>query len=656
MGNVACCKKPNEIIDDKDLLKQKSTMRRNELLNNNIICQENPFLKTNHIEKPIINLNINANNINSNANTIDEENKIIIDLERNNIEHQATNGPSDNMRRRKQKNIQNEKHPSKDVKYNENINNKKLKEQNMNINEFNKVDELREKQLICENKIIENDTNIKNININSNKNMNINLVNGNNINLNNINANNNTNNYKIQNNLQINNNVNNNKIQNNQLDDDNNEKSPMDNKRKNRNNNILKDNNINTININKDIDGNNQLSEPRNSDDNNYPQKRLENQNIISVEQNHNDLQEKNLEENNKYFIHPTNQSIEFINNSNYIPKELLSKVSNNINSIQPQSQIQPPQNQVETKIQSQKSNKNNEELNNNPEYNQLEEQNEQLEEDQIPQNSPIEKGNYDSQDKNPILENGDIQVEEEVPKDSNEVYQKPNLEQGENMDNNDENDNENDNENENIDNNDNSKDIQIKEAFIQNPDGKIYPTKQLSDSEIAVLYNQCLSKGETEPDDDFSPETYKQFYPENDPFFIFDKGEVSQGQIITSPEDINHLEIYEGEINENNKKHGFGISTTPLYVRKGDWRNGEFTGWGRESRRNKDVLEGKFINGKVNGKGFLKNNRGNLYVGEFVNSQREGYGELQTNKIHYIGEFKADQLNGKGIIEFLKE
>ena len=195
-----------------------------------------------------------------------------------------------------------------------------------------------------------------------------------------------------------------------------------------------------------------------------------------------------------------------------------------------------------------------------------------------------------------------------------------------------------------------------MKEAYIQNPDGQIYPTKQISESQIEILYNQCLSKGETEPDDDFSLYTYKQFYPENDEFFNFDKGEVFQAQLISSPEDINHLEIYEGEINSNNKKHGYGISITPFYVRKGIWRNGEFTGWGRESRRNKDVLEGKFINGKVNGKGFIKNSRGNLYVGDFIDSKRDGYGELYTNKIHYIGEFKDDKLNGKGIIEFLKE
>jgi hypothetical protein len=341
--------------------------------------------------------------------------------------------------------------------------------------------------------------------------------------------------------------------------------------------------------------------------------------------------------EKNRYFVQPTNQSIEFVNNSNYIKNS--SSVNDSTENFPPKPSL------VQSQFPKEISNKGEDIINkekvlqNNQNYNQEFYQNDQLEENQIPQNtSDGREGSRES-------EIQDIQSEEgEAPKDSNEVYQKPFLEVDDIKN------------NENIDDNENENEDQIKEAYIQNPDGKIYPTKQLSDSEITMLYNQCLSKGETEPDDDFSPETYKKFYAEDDPFFIFDKGEISQGQIITSPEDINHLEIYEGEINENNKKHGFGIATTPFYVRKGTWRNGEFTGWGRESRRNKDILEGKFVNGKVNGKGILKNNKGNLYVGDFVNSQREGYGELNTNRIHYIGEFKGDQLYGNGVIEFIKE
>jgi hypothetical protein len=310
-------------------------------------------------------------------------------------------------------------------------------------------------------------------------------------------------------------------------------------------------------------------------------------------------------------------QSFELVNNSNYIPSQ------NSSNDNYQKNQI--PQKPIQDNIH-QDSNYNNRVNNISSQNSKIKNQN-----DILYQQNMIDLQDYQQQDS-------------ENPKDSNEVYQRPNL----NL--------ENINKNSNVDNIDRNYNEEIKEAYIQNPDGQIFPTKQLSNLELALLYNQCLSNGQTEPDDDFSTDNYKKFYKENDPFFTFDKGEVSQGQIIASPDDINHLEIYEGEINDNNKKHGFGISTTPLYVRKGTWRDGEFTGWGRESRRNRDVLEGRFINGLLNGKGILKTNKGNIYEGDFVNSLREGYGILKTNRIHYIGQFKDDKLNGKGIIEFLKE
>ena len=87
-----------------------------------------------------------------------------------------------------------------------------------------------------------------------------------------------------------------------------------------------------------------------------------------------------------------------------------------------------------------------------------------------------------------------------------------------------------------------------------------------------------------------------------------------------------------------------------------GEWRNDQFTGWGRETRRSEKVLEGKYINGLVEGKGILKNIRGNAYIGDFSHSKREGKGVLGTNKVHYEGEFKNDKLCGKGRITFKAE
>ena len=157
---------------------------------------------------------------------------------------------------------------------------------------------------------------------------------------------------------------------------------------------------------------------------------------------------------------------------------------------------------------------------------------------------------------------------------------------------------------------------------------------------------------GPVEPDDDFQLDGWKQFYPLDDPFFNWQKGVTAPNWRVYNPEDRMNLAVYEGDM-VNGMRHGFGRLTTPKYVRLGTWRDDQFTGWGRESRRNGDVLEGKYIDGRVTGKGILKNAKGNLYVGDFVDSRRHGYGELDTNRIHYKGEFAGDRFNGRGIIHF---
>ena len=173
----------------------------------------------------------------------------------------------------------------------------------------------------------------------------------------------------------------------------------------------------------------------------------------------------------------------------------------------------------------------------------------------------------------------------------------------------------------------------------------------------IKKLYEQCRKNGTPSPDNDFSLEGWKLFYPENEKFFLWKKGRTIPNQLrIKNENDKENLEIYEGEVNQDDEKHGLGIMTTPKYVRKGTWRFGEFTGWNRESRINGDVLEGKFIDGAIFGKGINKTRKGNLYFGDFVDNKREGKGELRNKRIQYIGEFKDNKFNGKGKIKFLKE
>ena len=172
---------------------------------------------------------------------------------------------------------------------------------------------------------------------------------------------------------------------------------------------------------------------------------------------------------------------------------------------------------------------------------------------------------------------------------------------------------------------------------------------------DLTKYYNILDQFGPAEPDDDFQLDGWKQFYPIDDPFFNWQKGNAGPNWRVYNPEDKMNLAVYEGDM-LNGMRHGFGRLTTPKYVRLGTWRDDQFTGWGRESRRNGDILEGKFIDGRVTGKGILKNAKGNLYVGDFVESRRHGYGELDTNRIHYKGGFLGDRLNGRGIIHFKVE
>ena len=166
--------------------------------------------------------------------------------------------------------------------------------------------------------------------------------------------------------------------------------------------------------------------------------------------------------------------------------------------------------------------------------------------------------------------------------------------------------------------------------------------------------YDICDKAGPIASDADFNPEGWKRFYPISDPFFNFNKGFViSSGIKIKHANDPEKVTVYEGDINMKNERHGFGRLTTVKSVFLGEWRNGSFTGWGRETRRSGKIYEGKYIDGLIQGKGILKNNKGVTYVGDFMNSKRHGKGILDTSKVHYEGDFKNDKLSGKGRITF---
>ena len=144
----------------------------------------------------------------------------------------------------------------------------------------------------------------------------------------------------------------------------------------------------------------------------------------------------------------------------------------------------------------------------------------------------------------------------------------------------------------------------------------------------------------------DFSPNGYKIFYPENDPFFKRPKGKKAY-KVYDEEDNESNKAIYEGEM-MNGKRHGVGKLTTNEFVIEGTCKNDKFTGWGRESRPNCETIEGRFINGKVEGKGILRDSQGSSYVGDFVDSKRDGYGELDTEKAYYRGEFRNNKFHGR--------
>ena len=157
---------------------------------------------------------------------------------------------------------------------------------------------------------------------------------------------------------------------------------------------------------------------------------------------------------------------------------------------------------------------------------------------------------------------------------------------------------------------------------------------------------------------DDFDPNFWKQFYPETEQFFNYEYDDNNLREMklkSRNRENPNIIETYEGQVNEKNERHGLGKLTTPEKTLMGQWRNNQFTGWGREINRNGEIYEGKFVNGNLSGKGMYTNGKV-YYVGEFRNKKMVGYGEIFTEEYHYYGQLWNNIPNGKGKIHIYKE
>ena len=183
----------------------------------------------------------------------------------------------------------------------------------------------------------------------------------------------------------------------------------------------------------------------------------------------------------------------------------------------------------------------------------------------------------------------------------------------------------------------------------------KLNPHLKEKISEILRTFD---SNGIPRNSDDFNHKNFSKFYSKQDPFFKYDNTGLIHNYIIIyneNQEDLSQMEIYEGNLNQKGQRHGLGKLVTQYYELKGLWKNDMFSGWGRQSRCNGEIYEGRFENGLLNGKGIFLDKKSNKYIGEFKNMKKWGKGKLISDKIIYEGDFINNKKEGKGRIKFLE-
>ena len=138
----------------------------------------------------------------------------------------------------------------------------------------------------------------------------------------------------------------------------------------------------------------------------------------------------------------------------------------------------------------------------------------------------------------------------------------------------------------------------------------------------------------------------------------------------------------YKGHLNLNKKYHGYGILfqynkiTKKDRIIEGIFYNGVFSGYGRITLSNGEMLRGNFEKNKLNGLGEYRRKDDSIYMGIFSNGYPQGqgkeifkdgsfyegyylkgikkYGKFEwKNKDRYEGYFENDLFHGNGIYEW---
>ena len=117
-----------------------------------------------------------------------------------------------------------------------------------------------------------------------------------------------------------------------------------------------------------------------------------------------------------------------------------------------------------------------------------------------------------------------------------------------------------------------------------------------------------------------------------------------------------NALSCYKGSIDiYTSKKCGNGEL---IYIdgseKTGTFYNDEFIGWNNYIDSDGVLYVGLFKDDKLNGKGLKYNlKKDSLYKGDFVNFKRHGYGKYCRESSTYEGQFVCDKKHGQGKLEF---
>ena len=172
-----------------------------------------------------------------------------------------------------------------------------------------------------------------------------------------------------------------------------------------------------------------------------------------------------------------------------------------------------------------------------------------------------------------------------------------------------------------------------------------------------------------------YSEDNIKKYYTDEDINDLIPKIKNNNNYFITTKCLLSKYKgkdsLYKGTLNINNiiknkSNNGYNINNLTgkgvLYLKsgkkyKGNFLNGELSGWCRFINSNGICYEGLFTSGILDGKGEIikidENRRKNIYRGDIKNFKKEGKGEEKTNDYIYEGEFLNDLKHGKGKIHY---